>query len=352
MAATSSGSSARSGTASPASGPGWPPGWTGGGVPSLDDAFRELQLEPVHAPLRAIFADGARAGRARRRRRRPTQVDGPRATVRGVPRGGRRGDRRRPAIRKQSRRRARGRLTRAFAEPPLTAGLTRRDRAALLVWLALARMGELAPGVGCRGDQPSVVRRAAALRARSRPASTTPGWTRPKAGPSPTWSASCWPSRVRRGSGVRSGRRIRGFSRVAGERSRPDRDRPQHLGGRRVRRPGSVRGDASLGGPAGRHRGPAGTVVRDEATDDAGPRRPPQLGCRGGRLPSRSPGCRARPATDRQADTQTQGASTVKSRTAVALLAVARPSSIRWSQRPVRTDGGSLVRDLGSWPTS
>ena len=30
----------------------------GAGVPSLDDAMRELQLEPVHAPLRAIFADG------------------------------------------------------------------------------------------------------------------------------------------------------------------------------------------------------------------------------------------------------------------------------------------------------
>ena len=30
----------------------------GGGVPSLDDALREMQLDPVHAPLRAIFADG------------------------------------------------------------------------------------------------------------------------------------------------------------------------------------------------------------------------------------------------------------------------------------------------------
>ena len=30
----------------------------GAGVPSLEDALRELQLEPVHAPLRAIFADG------------------------------------------------------------------------------------------------------------------------------------------------------------------------------------------------------------------------------------------------------------------------------------------------------
>jgi glycosidase len=30
----------------------------GSGVPSLDDALRELQLEPLHGPLRAIFADG------------------------------------------------------------------------------------------------------------------------------------------------------------------------------------------------------------------------------------------------------------------------------------------------------
>jgi glycosidase len=30
----------------------------GAGVPSLDDALREIQLEPVHGPFRAIFADG------------------------------------------------------------------------------------------------------------------------------------------------------------------------------------------------------------------------------------------------------------------------------------------------------
>ena len=30
----------------------------GSGVPSLDEALREMQLDPVHAPLRAIFADG------------------------------------------------------------------------------------------------------------------------------------------------------------------------------------------------------------------------------------------------------------------------------------------------------
>ena len=34
----------------------------GRGVPSLDDAFRELQLEPVHGPLRAVFTDGGSRG--------------------------------------------------------------------------------------------------------------------------------------------------------------------------------------------------------------------------------------------------------------------------------------------------
>ncbi len=64
----------------------------GAGVQSLDDALRELQLEPIHGPFRAIFADGLTvavldgvattrsAGRAR-------------ATGRRLPLGGRRGDR-------------------------------------------------------------------------------------------------------------------------------------------------------------------------------------------------------------------------------------------------------------------
>ena len=69
-------------------------GSAGAGVPSLDDAMRELQLEPIHAPFRAIFADGltvavldgvATTAAARRAR----------TTVRGVPRRRRRGDRRR-----------------------------------------------------------------------------------------------------------------------------------------------------------------------------------------------------------------------------------------------------------------
>ena len=55
---TSSGSSATSGTASPGSGHGSPRRLAGAGVQSLDDALRELQLEPIHGPFRAIFADG------------------------------------------------------------------------------------------------------------------------------------------------------------------------------------------------------------------------------------------------------------------------------------------------------
>ncbi len=41
---------------------------------------------------------------------------------------------------------ARERVTFAFGEPAVLDGLDRRDRAALLVWLALDRMGALAPG--------------------------------------------------------------------------------------------------------------------------------------------------------------------------------------------------------------
>jgi hypothetical protein len=118
----------------------------GRGVPSLDDAFRELQLEPVHGPLRAIFADGeVRAvldGTAREdivkdlERRFGTFLTAVAAAT-GVT-----GDPARVALA------ARERLARTFEDPASLAGLDRPDRAALLVWLALSRMGELAPGAG------------------------------------------------------------------------------------------------------------------------------------------------------------------------------------------------------------
>ncbi|MEX1170299.1 MAG: alpha-amylase family glycosyl hydrolase [Chloroflexota bacterium] len=111
-------------------------------VPSLDDALRELQLEPVYRPFRAIFADGlvravldgaptdAQLDELERRYAAflaaiagATEVTGdPAALAAGT----------------------RARTERMFADPDRPTD--RRDRAALLVWLGLARTGELAPG--------------------------------------------------------------------------------------------------------------------------------------------------------------------------------------------------------------
>ena len=116
----------------------------GSGVPSLDDAFRELQLEPVHAPLRAIFTDGqvravldgeASPAQVEDLERRFAAFLAATANATGVS-----GDAAAVAAA------AGERLARAFANAALVHGLDRRDRAALLVWVALARMGELAPG--------------------------------------------------------------------------------------------------------------------------------------------------------------------------------------------------------------
>jgi len=116
----------------------------GRGVPSLDEAFRELQLEPVHAPLRAIFTDGevravldgtARPAQIKDLERRFRTFLTAVASSTGVS-----GDPAGVAVA------ARERLARTFGDAALLEGLDRRDRAALLVWLALARMGELAPG--------------------------------------------------------------------------------------------------------------------------------------------------------------------------------------------------------------
>lgn len=111
-------------------------------VPSLDDALRELQLEPVHRPFRALFADGfVRAvldGVAT-----PPQLDelerryaafltalAEATGITGEP--------------VSLTRATRTRIERVFAPPGEP--LDRQDRAALLVWLALGRTGELAPG--------------------------------------------------------------------------------------------------------------------------------------------------------------------------------------------------------------
>ncbi len=118
----------------------------GAGVPSLDETLRELQLEPVHRPFRAIFADGSG-----------------RALLDGVGTGAQldelehrhaaflaaiaaatdvRGD---PTVLATS---TRARTARVFADASAGASAAedRKDRAALLTWLALSRIGELAPG--------------------------------------------------------------------------------------------------------------------------------------------------------------------------------------------------------------
>ena len=147
----------------------------GAGVPSLDDALRELQLEPVHRPFRAIFADGltvavmdgvATTAQLDELQRRFTAFFRAVAEATGV-----HGD---PVALSAA---VRGRAERAFvgmavsaedalfaaasaanaagvelepvdpdAPPDPRHGLDRRDRAILLAWLALSRTGELAPG--------------------------------------------------------------------------------------------------------------------------------------------------------------------------------------------------------------
>ncbi len=118
----------------------------GAGVPSLDDAMREAQLEPVHAPLRAVFADGlatalidgtANAGQLDELERRFAGFLAAVAAATGVD-----GDADRIAGE------VRGRAERVFAGAPRSAMLEsdRADRAALLAWLGLGRAGALAPG--------------------------------------------------------------------------------------------------------------------------------------------------------------------------------------------------------------
>jgi glycosidase len=147
----------------------------GAGVPSLEDALRELQLEPVHLPFRAIFADGLTVAvmdgvaskaqlRELERRSRAFLVAVAAATdVDGDPT---------PIARE-----IRDRAERAFVGMAVSAddadfaaaaaaraagidleledalsgsdrrhGLDRRDRAALLAWLALSHTGLLARG--------------------------------------------------------------------------------------------------------------------------------------------------------------------------------------------------------------
>jgi len=114
----------------------------GRGVVSLDDALIELQLEPVHAPLRALFDDGHVAtvldGTAADRdldalEDRLAALLAAIANATAVA-----GD----AITTAARIRDEAAAAYADAAGPLS----REDRAALLGWLVLSRIGELAPG--------------------------------------------------------------------------------------------------------------------------------------------------------------------------------------------------------------
>jgi hypothetical protein len=114
----------------------------GAAVPSLDDTMRELQLEPVHRPFRAIFADGlVRAvldgkvtqAQLEKFERRYSALLASVAEATGV-----QGD---PAAVAAA---TRTRAEHAFGSS--AAPDDPKERAALLAWLALGRIGELAPG--------------------------------------------------------------------------------------------------------------------------------------------------------------------------------------------------------------
>ncbi len=113
-------------------------------VPSLDEALRELQLEPIHGPLRAVFEDGlviaALDGevvpgdpRLDELERRFAVFLAAIASATGVP-----GD---PGVLAAT---IRAELTTAFEA--VRSNLGWADRTVLLSWLALGRIGALAPG--------------------------------------------------------------------------------------------------------------------------------------------------------------------------------------------------------------
>jgi hypothetical protein len=118
----------------------------GAGVPSLEASLRDLQLEPVHAPLRALFAGGEIAavleGRASAADLDALQAGFEAVLVAVADATGLAGAGDPAAIAAGVRARAEGAFARLGAtDEPLAA----EDRAAILGWLALARTGELAP---------------------------------------------------------------------------------------------------------------------------------------------------------------------------------------------------------------
>ena len=174
------------------------------------------------------------------------------APVRGVPRCGRGGDRRPGRSGGRRRRRpAAGRGGARGADLPAS----RLERAALLAWLALSRTGELAPGADVAATSRAwydELRLPGALAAGLREAGLDEGEAWTVADQVRVLLTLPRPSELR-GPGTDRGRAA--ARPLAGQRHRPDRDRAQHLGRRRVARSRPVRDTARLGPPARRHRG-------------------------------------------------------------------------------------------------
>jgi glycosidase len=114
----------------------------GAAVPSLDDAMRELQLEPVHGPFRGLFTDGLVAaildgtptsGQLDEFERRYAAFLAATAAATGLS-----GDGADLAAR------VRARIEAVFGASDALSP-ARSERAALLGWVALGRLGELAP---------------------------------------------------------------------------------------------------------------------------------------------------------------------------------------------------------------
>ena len=222
-------------------------------VSSLEDTLRELQLEPVHAPLRAIFAnklvsavlDGtARPAALDKLERRFAAFLASVAEATGAT-----GD---PVVVAAA---VRQRVAAVFVASDFPT--SRLERAALLAWLALSRTGELAPGTDVAATSRAwydELRLPGALAAGLRGAGLDEGeaWTVARPGPrAPHVAAAIGDPRACADGGRPPPRSL------AGQRHGPDRDRAQHLGRRRVARSRPVHDATRMGAPARRDRGPA-----------------------------------------------------------------------------------------------
>ena len=121
----------------------------GAGVPSLEDALVEQQLEPVHAPFRALF-EGGGVAKILDRRSGPEHLDDLEARLAGVlvavaAATGLDGDA--GATAAATREEAEATFSSEAAAAEAT---TREDRAALLLYLVVSRLGTLAPGADVR----------------------------------------------------------------------------------------------------------------------------------------------------------------------------------------------------------